>query len=68
MTEQHIRRHPDGSIDIDFYRRVSQAERRHSVNRVFRLTARSLRRVLWPLSELPERTGSLLQTPGPVRT
>ncbi len=64
MTEQHIRRHPDGSIDIDFYRRVSDVERRHTVNRVFWLAARSLRRALWPLSPLPERTGSLLETPG----
>jgi hypothetical protein len=68
MTEQDICRHPDGSIDIDFYRRVSAAERRHTVNRIVRVTARSLRSVLWPLSELPERTGSLLETPGPVRT
>jgi hypothetical protein len=68
MTEQHIRRRQDGSIDIDFYRRVSEAERRDTVNRVVRVTARSLRSVLWPSSELPGRTGSLLETPGPVRT
>jgi hypothetical protein len=68
MTEQHIRRRPDGSIDIDFYRRVSEGERRHTVNRVVGVAARSLRRVLWPVSELSERTGSLLKTPGPVRT
>ena len=34
MTENHIKRHPDGSIDYDFYRtrgRAARSEQAHSI-------------------------------------
>jgi hypothetical protein len=40
MTQPDIRRRTDGSIDIDFYRRQSEAEHRRAVNRFLRRTGR----------------------------
>ena len=45
-ADQPIRRHADGSIDIDHYAKMASADRQEAIRRAFGLLARGVRRLV----------------------